>query len=95
MNFHQVLKLIPTKASVGRMSPVGVMKPMMLIPYKYAFTISLPGMFIKVASDPMIGMVRTAIPEDDAINKVKTKNTTINAMMKRDGGKPAVRLAAL
>ena len=70
MNRHHALKLTFTNASEGSIRPVGVIKPIMPIPKRYAFTISLPGTFTKTASAPMIGIVSTAIPDEEEMNKV-------------------------
>ena len=72
MNRHHALKLTFTSASEGSISPVGVIKPMIPIPNRYAFTISLPGTFTKTASAPMIGIVSTAIPEEEEMNSVNS-----------------------
>ena len=71
-NLNHVFKLILTMANEGRIRPVGARKDMMAIPYKYEFTISLPGTFTKMANAPMIGIVNTAIPEEDCIKMEKT-----------------------
>ena len=71
INFSHVLKLTLTIARDGNTSPVGAMNDMMQMPYMYELTISLPGMFTIIASAPMIGMVNTAIPEVDWINREK------------------------
>lgn len=73
MNFSHVLKLTFTNARDGKTKPVGAMNDMIHIPYKYAFTISRPGMFIIIANAPMIGMVNTAIPDEDCIKSEKRK----------------------
>ena len=66
-NLNQVFKLIFTMASDGSISPVGARKDMRHIPYWYEFTISLPGTFTKIASAPIMGMVNTAMPEEDCM----------------------------
>ena len=65
MNFTHVFKLTFTIARLGSINPVGVRKDMRLIPYIYEFTISRPGIFTMIANAPIIGIVRTAIPEVD------------------------------
>ena len=72
INRSQTLRLILTSASEGRTSPVGVIKDMILMPYIYALTTSLPGMFTITAKAPMIGIVSTAIPE---LELMKRENT--------------------
>ena len=90
MNFSHVFMLTFTRAKEGKIKPVGVRKPMMPIPNKYAFTISLPGTFTKVASPPMIGIVKTAIPEEEEMNRVKIiKSKSINNINKTGGNEPA------
>ena len=86
INFHQALKLTLTKASDGSINPVGVIKPIMPIPNKYAFTISLPGTFTIIARAPIIGMVSTAIPDEEDIKRVNKANMNSKAIMKREGG---------
>lgn len=72
MNLNHVFKLILTIAREGSTKPVGTKKDMMLIPDIYEFTISLPGMFTSMANAPMIGIVNTAMPDDDCIKMEKT-----------------------
>lgn len=59
-------------ASDGNINPVGARKDMRHIPYMYEFTISRPGTLTKMASAPMMGMVNTAIPDEDCMNIEKT-----------------------
>ena len=73
INLNHAFKLIFTMASDGSISPVGARNDMRHIPYMYEFTISLPGIFTKMANAPMMGMVSTAMPEVDCMkneNKV-------------------------
>ena len=72
MNFNQVLKLTLTNAKEGKIIPVGATNDMIPIPIIYEFTISLPGIFTIMARAPMIGIVRTAIPELDCMKSEKT-----------------------
>ena len=72
INLNQVFKLMFTMASDGSISPVGARKDMRHMPYRYEFTISLPGTFTKIASAPIMGMVNTAIPDEDCM---KIENT--------------------
>ena len=72
MNLNQVFMLILTMARAGRTKPVGARNDMMLIPDIYEFTISRPGMLTSIANAPMMGIVNTAIPEDDWIKSEKT-----------------------
>jgi len=62
-----------TRASEGSTRPVGAIKDMIHIPYIYELTISLPGIFIMMANAPMIGIVSTAIPEEDCIKREKIR----------------------
>ena len=71
INLNHVFKLIFTIARFGNIRPVGAINDMMQIPYIYEFTISLPGIFIIIANAPMIGIVKTAIPELDCIKREK------------------------
>ena len=71
INLNQVLRLIFTMASDGSIRPVGARNDIRHIPYKYEFTISLPGTFTKIASAPIIGMVNTAMPEVDWMKREK------------------------
>ena len=73
INLNQVFKLTFTIASDGSMSPVGARNDMRHMPYMYEFTISRPGIFTRMANAPMMGMVNTAMPDDDCI---KIENTT-------------------
>ena len=94
INFHQVLMLTFTIASEGRMRPVGVMKPMIPIPNKYAFTISRPGTFTSIASEPMIGIVSTAMPDEDEINKVNSTKSSSIIKINNAGGMVLTSCAA-
>ena len=83
-----------TRARDGRMRPVGVIKPMIPIPNKYAFTISLPGTFTNIANEPITGMVRTAIPDEEEMNKVKTVNSNKVIIINNEGGMVLTAFAA-
>jgi hypothetical protein len=72
INFIQVFKLIFTMARFGSINPVGAIKDIIHIPYIYEFTISLPGIFTIIANVPMIGIVNTAMPDEDCIKREKT-----------------------
>ena len=72
INLNQVFKLIFTMASDGSIIPVGARNDMRHMPYRYEFTISLPGTFTSIASAPIMGMVNTAIPLEDCM---KIENT--------------------
>ena len=73
INFIHVLKLTFTNANDGKTKPVGAINDMMHMPYIYEFTISRPGIFIMIANAPMIGIVNTAIPDEDCIKSEKKK----------------------
>lgn len=72
INLNQVFTLIFTIASDGSNMPVGASKDIRHMPYMYEFTISLPGTFTMMANAPMMGMVNTAIPDEDCM---KIENT--------------------
>ncbi len=86
INRHHALILTFTNASDGRIKPVGVIKPMIPIPNRYAFTISLPGTFTNTANAPMIGMVNTAIPDEEEMNKVNNMYKASIKIMNSTGG---------
>ena len=94
MKRHHAFKLTPTNAREGSINPVGVKNPIIPIPNKYAFTISLPGTCTSVASEPMIGIVKTAIPEEEEMNNVKMIYKKNKVRMKMAGGSPEDKLAA-
>ena len=73
INFNHALQLTFTMVSAGNTEPVGVIKYMMPMPNKQELTTSLPGIFNKMASAPMMGMVSTAIPDDELTGMVKKK----------------------
>ena len=94
INFHHALKPIPTRAREGNTSPVGVINPIMPIPNRYAFTISRPGTCTKTAKAPMMGIVSTAMPEEELMNKVKIIYKTSIITINNTGGMVLARLAA-
>ena len=94
MNLNQAFMLTFTMASDGNIKPVGVRKPIMPMPNKYAFTISRPGTPTSIASEPIIGIVSTAIPDDDEMKNVKPINNNIITTIKSDGGIPLTACAA-
>lgn len=94
INFSHWLKFTLTIAKDGKASPVGVMKLINPIPNKKVFTISCGSTPTTEANEPMMGMVTTAIPEDDEMNKVSRANTNINTGRKSIGGMPSTKWVA-
>ena len=58
-------------AKEARISPVGLIKLNNPIPYKYAFTINSLPMPTESANGDIIGILNTAIPDDDGIKNDK------------------------
>ena len=75
-----------TKYAEGNIKLVGETKPMMPIPNKYAFTISRPGTPATTASEPMMGIVTTAIPDVDEMKSVKIRYITSSKIINNAGG---------
>jgi len=72
INLNQVFKLMFTMASDGSISPVGANRDIRHMPYMYELTISLPGTFTRIAIAPIMGIVSTAMPDEDCM---KIENT--------------------
>ena len=81
-------------SKAGNTEPVGDMRNMVPIPNKYAFTISRPGIFTIMANAPMIGIVSTAIPEDELTGIAKKKKKSMTIIIKIIAGKCCTTLDA-